>query len=73
MSTSPRAGDSGHPPEVDPPEPDRDSPYVATAEQRRRWDPCAAIAEKLFDGSEGAGAVIWQTVRVLYHGNLPTA
>jgi hypothetical protein len=55
-----------------PPEAERYPPYVAGAEQRRRWDLCVAIAQELYEGSEGAAAVIWQTTRVLYHGSLPT-
>lgn len=70
MSTSPRASDPG--PGVNPPpEAERYPPYVVTAEEKRRWDLCVAIAQELFEGSEGAAAVLWQTTRVLYHGQLP--
>ncbi len=73
MSGSPLASDPGRPPGADPtpPEAEHYPPYLASAEQRRRWDLCVAIAQELFEGSEGAAAVLWQTTRVLYHGQLP--
>ena len=30
-----------------------------------------AESEHPIEGSEGAAAVVWQTTRVLYHGQLP--
>jgi hypothetical protein len=47
-------------------------PWVASAEERHRWDLCAAISEAMYADIEGSAAVIWQMTRSLYSGEIPT-
>jgi hypothetical protein len=45
-------------------------PYVESAEERRRWDLCEAIAEALFGDLDRAS--VWMATRAIYRSDLPT-
>lgn len=45
-------------------------PYIATGEQRRRWDLSAAIARELFGDVDEAN--VWQATRAIYKAPWPT-
>lgn len=45
-------------------------PFVATAEERERWDAAKAIAEEVF-GDLGT-AMVWGATRALYDSEIPT-
>jgi hypothetical protein len=48
-------------------------PYVASEEERRRWDLCAALAEQLFaDPEDGSARDVWLATRSLYRSDIPT-
>ncbi len=64
------AGDIGADPEV--PRAEHYPPYVVTPEERRRWDVCEALAEAVFESSEGSAPTRWQMVRSLYASEIPT-
>lgn len=53
-----------------PQAPENHPPYVRTAEQRRRWDLAAAIAEGIFGDTDQAN--VWSATRALYQGPIPT-
>lgn len=46
-----------------------DPPFVATAEDKRRWDLCRAIAEAIF---EEDSASVWMAARALFRGEIET-
>ena len=48
-------------------------PYVRTAEERRRWDLAAAVAEEVFGNPDGGGpGSVWQATRAIYSSPIPT-
>jgi hypothetical protein len=55
------------PPKLDP---DRYPPYVASAEERRRWDLAEGIARGIFGDVDEAN--IWMATRSIYRGRTPT-
>lgn len=54
-------------------EPEQYPPYIVTPEQKRRWNLCAAIAERDFGGEDGDPATAWMATRSLYQSDMPTA
>jgi hypothetical protein len=51
-------------------EPERYPPFVASEEERRRWDVAAAIARLLFGDVDEAS--VWYATRAYYRAPWPT-
>lgn len=49
-------------------------PYVITADQQRRWDAAAALAEAMFEDLDpGERATqVWAATRAMYSSDIPT-
>lgn len=46
--------------------------FVATAEQRRRWDLSRLAAEKTADMIGGNAETVWLATRSIYNSDIPT-